>query len=457
MLSCPFAQRSTKHSPTFSRAFGQGLRPRLNSSSLTFAVRVTLMSSSGDTSASDPGSETETAQESSRPYVSSRRQPYSPRRLQRIASVDSEQSLQDVLRAGPSQLSRQTSDQSANGGVASTNADRKRRLTESGSEGDRWRDNSRPDFQERHQRRYESRMEAFPDRLGHRNANTIRSPTSRPEVIDLTGSSPDPPLPALPQPPQPIHRQSTSTRSLDGPSRVHSHSSRKYSVPPWQSDSDVGECPVCGRTFGFLFRRHHCRKCGRVVCGECSPHRITLPRSMIVYPPGTELLSSPPRTYTDRHNVSTIDLTGDDDEEASGARSPSTHSHHSDLEGGLKVRLCNPCVPDPQPNPQADDETPDLYSNNPVESSRLIGRELHQHNNHFPRAPVERARAPYPPQNISAQNLGRNGPQRYSFTGMPGTATTFGSLPQASGSPASSSYDDPFSRLRRMMGVCMTY
>ena len=409
------------------------------------------MSSSDETSTSDPGSESETVQESSHPYTSSRRQLYPPRQLPRIPSVDSEQSLQDVLRAGPSQLSRQPLERSSTGGTAFANVDRKRRLTESGSESDRWRDNSRPDFQERYQRRYEPRMEAFPDRLGQRNTNIFRPPTSRSEVIDLTGSSPDPPLPALPPPPQPVHRQLTTTRPSDSPSRVQSQNSRKYPVPPWQSDSEVGECPVCGRAFGFLFRRHHCRKCGRVVCGECSPHRITLPRSMIVYPPGTELLASPPRTSTD-HNVSTIDLTGDDDEEVSGVRSPSTHSHRSDLEGGLKVRLCNPCVPDPQPDPQDDEETPNLYTNSLLEPFRPIGREHNQHNSTFSRPPP-----PFPPQNSSAQSLGRAVPQRYSFAGMPRTTTTFGSVPQASGSPASSSFDDPFSRLRRMMGVRMAY
>ncbi|RMZ81878.1 hypothetical protein DV738_g1974, partial [Chaetothyriales sp. CBS 135597] len=45
-----------------------------------------------------------------------------------------------------------------------------------------------------------------------------------------------------------------------------------------------------------------------------------------------------------------IDLTGDDDE----ITSPFRHSRNSSnffLDGGEKVRLCNPCVPDPQPEP----------------------------------------------------------------------------------------------------------
>ncbi|KAF2748518.1 hypothetical protein M011DRAFT_400799, partial [Sporormia fimetaria CBS 119925] len=49
-------------------------------------------------------------------------------------------------------------------------------------------------------------------------------------------------------------------------------------LPRWQPDSEVDACPVCERQFSFFYRRHHCRKCGRVVCANCSPHRITIPR-----------------------------------------------------------------------------------------------------------------------------------------------------------------------------------
>lgn len=91
-------------------------------------------------------------------------------------------------------------------------------------------------------------------------------------------------------------------------------------VPPWQPDAAVDECPVCRTAFGLWTRKHHCRKCGRVVCSTCSPHRITIPRQYIVTPYDT--------------------------------------AHHSELGGGDVVRVCNPCVPDPwvppgSPNPAA--------------------------------------------------------------------------------------------------------
>lgn len=159
---------------------------------------------------------------------------------------------------------------------------------------------------------------------------TPASSSARPrqEVVDLTGSSPPP------QPLPPRERQQ---------SRTSSSSSRRYVVPRWQPDSEVPECPICKRTFGWLFRRHHCRKCGRVVCNECSPHRITIPRQFIVNPPSTNDTTSP--TQTSDIRVEAIDLTGDEVDNENG-RPPSRY-----LGGGEKVRLCNPCVPDPQPEP----------------------------------------------------------------------------------------------------------
>lgn len=60
-------------------------------------------------------------------------------------------------------------------------------------------------------------------------------------------------------------------------------------VPQWQPDETVTKCSVCEQEFSLFFRKHHCRKCGRVVCGDCSRHRITLPRRYIVQPPWVDL------------------------------------------------------------------------------------------------------------------------------------------------------------------------
>ncbi|OJJ60546.1 hypothetical protein ASPSYDRAFT_42298 [Aspergillus sydowii CBS 593.65] len=52
------------------------------------------------------------------------------------------------------------------------------------------------------------------------------------------------------------------------------HDERKaleQTVISWQDDATVPRCPFCQQDFSsYTFRRHHCRTCGRVVCGDVS-------------------------------------------------------------------------------------------------------------------------------------------------------------------------------------------
>ncbi|KAI9830535.1 MAG: hypothetical protein M1819_005493 [Sarea resinae] len=132
-----------------------------------------------------------------------------------------------------------------------------------------------------------------------------------PNVVSATAERP---LPELPDP------------ARDG--RIGQMPDVAREVPRWQSDQEVSKCPICGTHFGIFYRRHHCRKCGRVVCANCSPHRITIPRQFIVQQPSnpSDRLSSPP----------VIDLTDD---------APVS------VQGSAEVRVCNPCVPDPSYDP----------------------------------------------------------------------------------------------------------
>jgi len=129
-------------------------------------------------------------------------------------------------------------------------------------------------------------------------------------AIDLT-NSPRLPTRQLPPIPPPDRRAS------------------EFMLPKWQADAEVTNCPVCKTLFTFFYRKHHCRKCGRVVCANCSPHRITIPRQFIVRPP------DPPSAI--------IDLAGSD-----GDISPISPRNYW---GGEEVRVCNPCVPDPNLSP----------------------------------------------------------------------------------------------------------
>jgi len=54
----------------------------------------------------------------------------------------------------------------------------------------------------------------------------------------------------------------------------------------WERDSSATECKSCHKRFTFYFRKHHCRRCGKVYCNGCSSRRILLDPSEVVTDPG---------------------------------------------------------------------------------------------------------------------------------------------------------------------------
>lgn len=48
-------------------------------------------------------------------------------------------------------------------------------------------------------------------------------------------------------------------------------------MPKWVQDETVEECFVCHTRFWMLLRKHHCRKCGNVICKNCSEKKIFIP------------------------------------------------------------------------------------------------------------------------------------------------------------------------------------
>ena len=210
-------------------------------------------------------------------------------------------------------------------------ADRKRRLTASAQDSGRRRTTS-GGFHNRHGSSASAQLDgpSSPRRSAWpRRTDSINNP--QPAYLDLTSPSPEAPRSAL-------------------PARPAVRRARRYVQPRWQPDAEAAECPICKRPFTFYFRRHHCRKCGRVVCNECSPHRITIPRQSIVHPPDPNQPSTTVRQSSSDH-IETIDLTDDANVERALAGQRTSSSSNPILWGGEKVRLCNPCVPDPQPSP----------------------------------------------------------------------------------------------------------
>ncbi|AOA60944.1 E3 ubiquitin-protein ligase [Komagataella phaffii CBS 7435] len=65
-------------------------------------------------------------------------------------------------------------------------------------------------------------------------------------------------------------------------------------VPAWQPDSDSTQCHICHSKFTLLKRRHHCRRCGHLVCNRCSNNFIKyLPSTYVVSPPSQIFLETP--------------------------------------------------------------------------------------------------------------------------------------------------------------------
>ncbi|KAK7236736.1 lipid binding protein, partial [Aureococcus anophagefferens] len=48
-------------------------------------------------------------------------------------------------------------------------------------------------------------------------------------------------------------------------------------APVWTVDGHGDDCSLCGKLFTLFDRKHHCRKCGRLVCHACSGEKLLLP------------------------------------------------------------------------------------------------------------------------------------------------------------------------------------
>ncbi|KAL8377841.1 hypothetical protein RB595_008497 [Gaeumannomyces hyphopodioides] len=174
---------------------------------------------------------------------------------------------------------------------------------------------------------------------GNGRSASVLIPGSRPLPARPPRDTEEPPLPSLP-PPSPLARGPAARLGapptlVPRPSRTGESTGRRQPAPAivlprWQPDAEVTLCPICHTQFSIFVRKHHCRKCGRVVCNSCSPHRITIPFQFIVQPPGQ---TRGPR-YS--HPILGGEL---------------GYPDSSALVGGDRVRLCNPCVPDPNTSP----------------------------------------------------------------------------------------------------------
>jgi len=54
--------------------------------------------------------------------------------------------------------------------------------------------------------------------------------------------------------------------------------------PLWVSDNDIKSCFKCEAPFTVMNRRHHCRHCGYIFCGNCTTKKIEIARLRFTEP-----------------------------------------------------------------------------------------------------------------------------------------------------------------------------
>ena len=97
------------------------------------------------------------------------------------------------------------------------------------------------------------------DTVGKRSMEVSRLEKRLSKLTQLLASPPE----ELPRP-ENSRRWSFAAWGQNDPKKL-----LEQSVVSWQNDSDVLRCPYCQQDFSqYTFRRHHCRTCGKVVCGD---------------------------------------------------------------------------------------------------------------------------------------------------------------------------------------------
>jgi len=65
--------------------------------------------------------------------------------------------------------------------------------------------------------------------------------------------------------------QDTKFRIKDSKLQVRGHRVCQGCHDKWEKDDEVEQCNGCKEKFGFFKRKHHCRSCGKIFCGDCTP------------------------------------------------------------------------------------------------------------------------------------------------------------------------------------------
>lgn len=95
------------------------------------------------------------------------------------------------------------------------------------------------------------------DTVGKRNMEVSRLEKRLSRLTQLLANTPE-------ELPQANRRWSLASWGQNDPKKL-----LEQTVVVWEDDADVLRCPYCQQDFSqYTFRRHHCRTCGKVVCGD---------------------------------------------------------------------------------------------------------------------------------------------------------------------------------------------
>ena len=76
---------------------------------------------------------------------------------------------------------------------------------------------------------------------------------------------------ASPSPTSTVSAKSPTTAKSPAPAKSPPPSAPSTTAVVWVPDEQANDCFLCHKNFSLFIRRHHCRACGQVVCGDCSP------------------------------------------------------------------------------------------------------------------------------------------------------------------------------------------
>jgi hypothetical protein len=116
-------------------------------------------------------------------------------------------------------------------------------------------------------------------------------PSSKDSSFDSAFAKPASPeqiegTPLTPESDMAVLRRGLSGAASDSLDEVLGDVSGYPTTAHWKPDVSAPDCAVCHQAFTWFWRRHHCRRCGDVVCENHSSHRVPLDQNARYHPNG---------------------------------------------------------------------------------------------------------------------------------------------------------------------------